>query len=236
MTEMESGERFDKVLALGEKIVDELELEDSSDTLGRWMAHYLAELIEDSRTSRGAESSAKKKDCADLIVKLWDHRSGFPDGKRPMDEFQTVLEVMQSLKSSDDYPRYWPSGFRNSARVENLRKPEMLRAALGIDSAAKALIRYCLADAAGDLLKGTREWIDAVESADLLADIDLEAVQAVLEDSDNLLNDHSEEHRKEIAKLLKQLDQFEKMSSVLRTNLIAEQEASGKGSVTHPED
>ena len=35
--------RSDSVLALGKKLVDELGLDQSVDTLGRWMAHYIAE-------------------------------------------------------------------------------------------------------------------------------------------------------------------------------------------------
>ena len=51
--------RSDSVLVLGKKIVDELGLDQSADTLGRWMAHYLAEKIEDAKAATG-EARARK--------------------------------------------------------------------------------------------------------------------------------------------------------------------------------
>ena len=36
----------ESIIKLGEKLVTELNLEGSSNTLARWMSHYIAELIE----------------------------------------------------------------------------------------------------------------------------------------------------------------------------------------------
>ena len=43
------------MLALGAKIVRELELEPSVDTLGRWLAHHQAELMLSAENAQGAE-------------------------------------------------------------------------------------------------------------------------------------------------------------------------------------
>lgn len=49
----------DSVLDLGRKLVQELDLDPGVDTLGRWMAHYVAELIHyaDNATPDGREQA-----------------------------------------------------------------------------------------------------------------------------------------------------------------------------------
>ena len=44
------------VVALGERIVHELGLEESGDTLGCWMAHRVAELMERAETAEGGKN------------------------------------------------------------------------------------------------------------------------------------------------------------------------------------
>ena len=43
------------VLRLGARIVRELELEPSVDTLGRWMAHHLAEVMQEVESAEGSD-------------------------------------------------------------------------------------------------------------------------------------------------------------------------------------
>ena len=55
------------VLDLGRALVDELGLDPGVDTLGRWMAHHIAELIEEAETAKGEERPAKFAQCADAV-------------------------------------------------------------------------------------------------------------------------------------------------------------------------
>lgn len=72
------------VVKLGEMIVDELGLTDSNDTLGRWMAHRLAELMDSAESAvREAEREKARQEASDLIIALWDHRAGWPNGWPP---------------------------------------------------------------------------------------------------------------------------------------------------------
>ena len=61
----------DSVLALGKKIVDELDADRPVDTLSRWMAHYIAEKIEDAETATDESRDRKMSECSDAILKLW---------------------------------------------------------------------------------------------------------------------------------------------------------------------
>ena len=99
--------RSDPVLRLGEQIVNELGLADSADTLGRWMAHYIAELIHEVDAASEEEQPARKAKCATAILDLWKHRQVFPGGKRPFENFDIVLRVLEGLDPESDRARYF---------------------------------------------------------------------------------------------------------------------------------
>jgi hypothetical protein len=64
------------------RIVRELGLENSVDTLGRWMAHYVAELMERAEHSEtDEEKETAKRECSDLITKVWERRKYWPLGQ-----------------------------------------------------------------------------------------------------------------------------------------------------------
>jgi hypothetical protein len=60
---------------LGDEIVRRLGLESSTDTLGRWMAHRVAELVEE-----GTSDESAREDAADLILRCWDRRRSWTSG------------------------------------------------------------------------------------------------------------------------------------------------------------
>lgn len=94
---MVTSVRSDPVLQLGKKIVDELGLDQSVDTLSRWMAHYIAELIHSAETADTEDRSEKLSRCASAILDLWEHRSELPNGKRPFEDVEPILRALQSL-------------------------------------------------------------------------------------------------------------------------------------------
>ena len=59
------------VLELGQALVAELGLDTETDTLARWMAHYIAELLEAAKASGRTEGSAEHVACAQAILALW---------------------------------------------------------------------------------------------------------------------------------------------------------------------
>lgn len=72
------------VVRLGELIVAELGLKDSNDTLGRWMSHQLAELMSQADSAKSAiERDEARRAASELIIRLWDHRAGWPTGWPP---------------------------------------------------------------------------------------------------------------------------------------------------------
>jgi hypothetical protein len=85
-------------LALGKQIVSELGFDPGVDTLGRWMAHHIAELISDAEQEKNAEAKrAKETLAADAIARLWQHRSSYDNRINPLHELKPILQVLRAL-------------------------------------------------------------------------------------------------------------------------------------------
>lgn len=98
---MVSSKHFASVLALGKRLVEELGLEPSVDTLGRWMAHYIAELIKRAEeTNNPAERRMARKSCCETILRLWKHRSSLPHAARPLGNLESVLNAIENLRKN----------------------------------------------------------------------------------------------------------------------------------------
>jgi hypothetical protein len=99
---------------LGQRIVRELGLEDGNDTLGRWMAHRIAELMEKSEQAddEGAREESRRE-CSDLILRVWSRRSSWPYGQ-PLAHVASVLKGLAAepnpygRRRREPEERSWP--------------------------------------------------------------------------------------------------------------------------------
>lgn len=88
----------EEIIKLGKKLVEELGLEYSVNTLARWMAHYVAELIQninDAKTKE--EKKILQQECCEIILKIWSQKENLPITK-PLDNLKPVLEILHVLK------------------------------------------------------------------------------------------------------------------------------------------
>lgn len=85
------------VLELGDRLVRELEGESRRDTLARWMAHHLAELIEQAKATDGQKRSAIEKKIVELSIRVWRARGSFPGSAYPLRSWQPVLQGIERL-------------------------------------------------------------------------------------------------------------------------------------------
>lgn len=76
------------------RIVSELGLEDSVDTLGRWMSHRIAELMEQAEgVNTEAEKEGAKRECTDLILRVWERRKYWMRGQ-PLGDLTAFLKFI----------------------------------------------------------------------------------------------------------------------------------------------
>ena len=95
------------VLALGQVIVRQLELEDRGTVLERWLAHHLAEVIAEVDQSVGLAKEASGARAVDLILKLWAHRRALPESVDPLGGYRKAVEVLGRLvPEANPWARY----------------------------------------------------------------------------------------------------------------------------------
>lgn len=88
------------ILALGSHLTDELGFIESRDTLGGWMAHYVAELI--AKAANAQEGAAKHEAeliAAKEILNIWSHRSSLPGNAYPLSRYKDIIESLSLLAS-----------------------------------------------------------------------------------------------------------------------------------------
>lgn len=94
-------------MELGRYLVRELDFEDGVDTLGRWMAHHLAELIDQAENGPTAdERSRARQNATETILKIWEHRASLPGRAYPLTSYKNVLLVLDRLRPDRNPFRY----------------------------------------------------------------------------------------------------------------------------------
>ncbi len=67
---MAQSKQSNRTIELGKRIVHELELKQSCDTLSRWMAHDIAELIKLAEQGTPSEQSERRRQCRAAILEV----------------------------------------------------------------------------------------------------------------------------------------------------------------------
>lgn len=107
-------------------------LADETDTLGRWMAHHLAELLDQAeRAPTDAARRRARRSAESTILRLWQHRAALPGNAYPLAPFATVLRLIERLQPSDNPFRVF--SYRGETRAEQ-------QAAIMFDNLARLVI------------------------------------------------------------------------------------------------
>jgi len=158
---MEQSKQFNDVLALGRKLVCELKLEQSGDTLARWMAHHLAELIIATEQAKGDELPEFEKRCRETILALWKHLDVFPEDIRPLKNLEPIIATIKALDPKEQtyfYRTQAQEAADNSELPEDAK--EWLKLSTGLDYSARILIKMCLENAARSGADENQEWFE----------------------------------------------------------------------------
>jgi len=95
---MGTSKPWSTTIALGQRILEELKLDSEMDTLGRWLAHCLAEKMERAATApEGTEGEEDRRECEDLIFRLWERRQTWPLSA-PLKDVADRLDALLALK------------------------------------------------------------------------------------------------------------------------------------------
>jgi hypothetical protein len=218
---MELLSRDKAIMSLGTKLTKELGLDEGLDTLSRWMAHYIAELIQDAENADGDEKSAKLDRCIDAILALWRHRYELPHGKRPFDDIEPILRTLESLDPENDMPMHFRSiGLQNTRIAEDDPAQYWLKVIEGLDYSSKILIKYCLTKAAEKTLKRSEEWVELAEAAGIEECVDSIVIRLIADENDFLKDsDVDDSARKRLQDLVTRLEGIQNLTTILCTEL-----------------
>lgn len=181
----EQSTRSEAIIALGKKLISELGLGSSVDTLGRWMVHYIAELVQEAETARRDELPAKQAQLRDAILALWAHRFELPTGKRPFGEFEPILRALASLDPESQSSRYFsPARAPDNESDESKETREWIELAIALDHISKVLIDQCLTLAADTTLDKSKEWVMLAKEAGIDDRFELNVIQFFKAQSD----------------------------------------------------
>lgn len=101
-------------MELGKYLVRELDFEDGVDTLGRWMAHHLSELIHEAENGKSEEKRLKaNQQTTETILKIWEHRKNLPRETYPLAKYEDLLKVIDRLRISSNPYRFESYNLQN---------------------------------------------------------------------------------------------------------------------------
>jgi hypothetical protein len=179
---MESLDRSKAVIELGKRIVAGLKLGD--DVTAQWIAHMVAEKISAAEHASEDARDAAIAECVDVVVKLWAHRYTLPPYMRPLRELDPLLRTLNSLGvNRDDELRFFsrpPSSQELEGATEDEKK--LFEFAIGIDHAARELIRHALSIAAKRSVDVVKPWLEEAFKGSLEATVELRISRFVAED------------------------------------------------------
>ncbi len=192
---MEDSKRFEDVVVLGKRLVSELGPEQSTSTLGNWIAHHIAELIVEAEQADEEAKTALEDRCRSAILALWKHIEVFPRGTRPLEDLEALLETIRALDPNNG-AFFYQKQAQEAADKSNLSEEskEWLALSRGLDYSARVLIEMCLKNAANCVPSEIQEWYELSETVSDIEPLTIRVVRSITNRED--INTEKEDEAK----------------------------------------
>jgi hypothetical protein len=149
------------VLELGRLLASELE---HTDTLGRWIAHYLAERMTGLQQKTESERAITETEVVDLILRLWALRRQLPVGRLPLAEVDEVEAVIARLAPGRrSWAHFGAFAAGTEPSTEATEASTILKAALLVDQLAGDLVHGLIGRAAALAEGDEAAWVTQAE-------------------------------------------------------------------------
>lgn len=186
-------------MTLGKQLVTEQGFDDSVDTLGRWMAHHIAELIHEAESATDIERLTKQKAAREAILALWTHRHAFAPGRNPFEKMKPIFEALESLAPDAIRSRYFsPSRAPNDSDNESVAVKTCVEMAKVVDQAAREIVNFYLAEAAQGALDTSKQWVQLASDAGVDEGEDITLIRIIAQRSDLMNASSSNVNRRRI--------------------------------------
>lgn len=201
---MENSEIRQQTILLGKAIVEELEQSPSIDILGRWMAHYIAELITKAEHATPENKEIYERECFDTIIKLWKHINKIPNFDTPLRTFDNIENMLDRITSEDPY-RYFPPKYEDEINV-------YLLLAKNVDSLGKEIVKLAFEIAIAEASEEEKKWLQF----DMLHEIsNIQRVLELFQDNIQVTNDEIDISNVEKKRLSEKIKEFKKIIQII---------------------
>lgn len=132
------------------------------------MAHYIAELITESKNTNVKNKRLIQKKCFDTILALWQHHNVMPDGNRPFEDLEPIVRTIERLNPDKNTIHYSHSA--RSSIISDEESDEtniLLKKIEDIDYSARVMIADYLAQASCNAVDKSKEWIRLAKAAEI---------------------------------------------------------------------
>lgn len=164
----------EEILKLGKKLIAELELVYTVNTLARWMGHYLAELMNNIDKCESEEEKSKlQKECCDVILEIWEKRERIPIEK-PTEKLKPIIDVLSLLKKNE-YPFIRHRFLGNNAGLRNKNSSWLSFLEIVKNNSERIYRKSLISMISEELLKKDKEWIE--EHGSFLSDDEKSVVE-----------------------------------------------------------
>ncbi|MAY32159.1 MAG: hypothetical protein CMM86_06090 [Rhodovulum sp.] len=216
---MEHSEQSKKTIELGKRIVQDLELDQSCDTLGRWMAHHLAQLIAKAEDGPEEDRRTAQQECRAAILELWEHILSVPTASRPFRDLEPVFETIRAL-DPDERLYFYQTRAQEVADNSDLPQSakEWLKLSRGIDYSARLLIQMCFERVAAETSGKLKEWIELASDAGA-RDLPIAKIIYQLDEQKSDPKRDAEEKRKKLEERLERLNSMVRLSDLLAQDI-----------------
>lgn len=181
----EPSEHSEAIIALGKKLVTEQGFDGSVDTLGRWMAHHIAELIQETESASDDDRPVKMANVREAVLALWSHRHVLPYGRSPFAGMEPIFNALESLDPDTPHFRYFsPSSAPGISDKESEEVQTYVEMAKTVDRASKVIVNFCIAEAAQRALDSSKEWVQLASKAEADEGFDITLIRIIADRND----------------------------------------------------
>ena len=200
--------------------------------MSRWLAHYVAEEIVTTENATGDEKSEAERRCFETILKLWEHRSSFPNGRRPFENFEPILRALNRI-DPESRQSYYFEDFLNQKETDNTPDAKTddvqswIDTAVAVDRAARVLLDFAFKQAAHHAAdEKTKSWIKnaaKLSSNDDELSVVIRLLPALEDNQDkDALKRIAQDQKNDLRSKIEKLDALLGRSKVLRRALTSE--------------
>lgn len=201
---MENSEIRQQTILLGKAIVEELEQSPSIDTLGQWMAHYIAELITKAEHATPENKEIYESECFDTIIKLWTHINKIPNFDTPLRTFENIENMLDQITSDNPY-RYFPPKYEDEKNV-------YLLLAKKVDSLGKEIVKLAFEIAISEASEQEKKWLQF----DMLNEVTtIKRLMIMYQDDTETLSSKDKTLKIDKKRFLEKVEKFKKIVNLI---------------------